>query len=120
MLIMNIGEEARIQKNKYDGWDRYSRIVKATIMASFATAALFGLISIDAYEKEANPRTMVNDIAYVSKGHPSQSQRETMSVSQREVDYLQGNTERALEASALAMAIGAVALAYGEAKRFTS
>ena len=117
---MSIGEEVRILKNKYDGWDRYSRIVKATFIGSFATAALFGLISIDAYEKEANPRTMVNDIAYVSKGHPSQSQIQTMSVSQREVDYLQGNTERALEASIIAMAIGGAALAYGEAKRFTS
>jgi len=117
---MSIGEEVRILKNKYDGWDRYSRIVKATFIGSFATAALFGLISIDAYEQEANPRTMANDVAYISKGQPNQHQAEIINESLREVNYLQDNAERALEMGVVAMAIGAAALAYGETKRFTS
>ena len=98
-LIMSMFDDIRLAKNKYNNWVRYDRGTKATIVGGFAVASLFGFLSLYTYEQEANPRTMANDVAYISKGQPNQHQ---------------------LEIGAVAMAIGAAALAYGETKRLTS
>ncbi len=119
-LIMSIFNDLRLAKNKYDNWIRYDRGTKATIVGGFAVASLFGFLSLYIYEQEANPRTMANDVAYISKGQPNQHQAEVINESLREVNYLQDNAERALEMGVVAMAIGTAALAYGETKRFTS
>ena len=119
-LIMSMFDDIRLAKNKYNNWVRYDRGTKATIVGGFAVASLFGFLSLYTYEQEANPRTMANDVAYISKGQPNQHQSEIINESLRKVNYLQDNAERALEIGAVAMAIGAAALAYGETKRLTS